>query len=154
VFLACADTSIHAYKLEELLMDFTRTVLTLHRDHIEKTLNIETLFQTDDPYPKRPLGSVVTMLGNGTLKFEHDPEKLAERLKEFATLRRMTLEASHYLKCINCTAELEYTLANPGQDCAPGILNCPECGIQLATAIGKANQVRKIGSLEWKAVPL
>jgi len=153
VFLACADTSIHVHNLEAMLTDFATAALALHRGHIDSTVSLESLLKTNDPYPKRPLGSVVTGMADGRLVFEHDPEKLRRKLEQFEGIRQMGLAAPHYLRCIDCSAELEYMLANPGHDRGPGTLNCPECGTHLRSPMGKARRVRKIGTAEWRDVP-
>ncbi|HEV3275892.1 MAG TPA: hypothetical protein VG860_03675 [Terriglobia bacterium] len=155
VFLACADTSIHVSKLQEMLQEFSDAALALHRSHIDKSVDRkgwEGLINRNDPYPKRPLNSVVTGTGDGRLVFEHDPEKRDRKLNRFRQIMQpLMLGKPRYLKCTNCPAELEYMLsAEPGT--GPGKLNCPECGALLRSPAGQADRVRKIGTDEWKVV--
>jgi hypothetical protein len=152
IFLACADTSIHAYKLKELLEEFSAAAVSLHQSQIDATvgnLTLEEIASTDDPYPKFPLGSVITTLGNGTMKFEHDPETLIKKLQHFRQITESLPVTPRYAKCINCDSEIEYKLVSPKQISEPGSFNCPECKAVIRT-IGKVSAFRKIGTTEWK----
>lgn len=153
IFLACADTSIHAYNLKKLLDEFSFSVLELHRHQIDENAQ-EMIYspQTiDHPYPKIPPGSVVGIGLQGAV-FEHDPEVLEKKLKRLAHIRTIVEAAPRFLRCTNCNAELEYMLANPGQSEEPGRLSCLECDAELISSAGKASRIRKLGG-EWKDVP-
>src|ERR1017187_4723667 len=116
IFLACADTSTHAYKLKELLEEFSAAAVSLHQSQIDKTvgdLTLEEIAKTDDPYPKLPLGSVITTLGDRTMKFEHDPEMLIKKLQQFRQITESLPAVPRYAKCINCGSEVEYKLVSP-----------------------------------------
>lgn len=152
IFLACADTSIHVHVLQTLLAEFSETTLLLHRQHIDRTLEGKTLvdlMNTNDPYAKRPVGSVITGLHNGTLVFEHDPEKLKEKLARFRWAREMGLRAPHYFKCVHCNVELEYKLILPIPNQEFGHLKCPKCG-SVGRTIGKVESFRRIGTAAWQ----
>jgi hypothetical protein len=152
IFLACADTSIHAYKLKELLEEFSAAAVSLHQSQIDKTvgdLTLEEIAKTDDPYPKLPLGSVITTLGDGTMKFEHDPEMLIKKLQQFRQITESLPAAPRYAKCINCGSEVEYKLVSPKENLEPGSFNCPECNAVIRS-IGKVSAFRKIGTTAWK----
>ena len=152
IFLACADTSIHVYKLEEMLSDFAKAALALHRTHIDAIVNrggLQGLMNANGPYPRVPSGSVVTGMADGRMVFEHDPEKINKQLAQFGKFRQMTLSAPHRLQCANCSLELEYNLANPGRDRERGTLECPACKATNNT-IGKVSEFRKVGESAWK----
>jgi len=84
IFLACADTSIHGYQLEEKIKTFSQSAVELHKRHIDENVDSLTpnvLSTTNDPYPKYPLGSAISF-GAAGFQFEHDPKKLRANLDE------------------------------------------------------------------------
>lgn len=92
IFLACADTSIHAFRLEELTKGFSQSAVELHRKHIDDVvgaMTIQDIFTMNDAVPRLPLGSVISF-GNRGLEFEHDPMKLQERTDRFKAMINQT----------------------------------------------------------------
>jgi DNA-directed RNA polymerase subunit RPC12/RpoP len=154
IFLACADTSIHVHKLEQMLVEFANAVLGLHRTHIDRIVSLgglQGLMKTNDPYPRLPLGSIVTGMADGRLVFEHDAEKITRRLAQFDKYRALALAAPHYLRCFNCGTELEYKLYASEKSQEPGAIECPDC--KATNKIPrKASEFRKIGGSEWKRI--
>jgi hypothetical protein len=155
IFLACADTSLHVSKLEDMLQEFADIVLALHKRHIDQSVarrGLAGLLKRDNSYPKLPPGSIVTGMADGRLVFEHDPEKRRQRFGELERLRQLALTSPHYLGCPNCSAELEYVVADPGQGRGPGEATCPQCGARVRTPAGRASRIRKIGGGQWTDV--
>jgi hypothetical protein len=78
VFLSCSDTSVGVNSLDKQLKEFSGEVVSLHRNHIEKLvrgLTLEQMAQTNDAYPKYPLGSSVVYDMQGNFLQIADPEQ-------------------------------------------------------------------------------
>jgi 20S proteasome alpha/beta subunit len=96
IFLACADSSIHVHKLEEMLVEFSRDALLLHRHHLDQTINamrLEDLMKANEALPKLPVGTVATLYGDGKIRMEHDPEVIKKKHEELGKLIKDTEEA-------------------------------------------------------------
>jgi hypothetical protein len=150
VFLACADTSINASQLKELLDNFSRAAENLHEQHIDRTvetLTLEEIMATDDPYPRRPPG-ITTIFADGTGKFIHDPERTKAIESRFRDAMEYAVKAPHYLRCHQCEREYEYMLANPGQDKEPATIRCIDCNA-VNQVIGKVSKIQRLSSPGW-----
>lgn len=100
VFLACADTSIHAYQLEEMLSGFSRSAVELHRKHIDDVvgaITIQDMMTMNDPVPRLPPGSVITF-GDRGFEFEHDPARLQERNDRFRDMMEQARSAAERMQ--------------------------------------------------------
>ena len=152
VFLACADTSIFVSDLESFLSEFSRAAVDLHRQHIDGMITWERVLSTNDSYPRFPHPSIITAMGNGALRFEHDPEKLKQTMERFESIRKTIPNIPRAVTCLNCSCELEYYLAVPEEIGEPGVIRCPTCGAACKTA-GKVLRFRKIATGEpWTQV--
>jgi hypothetical protein len=91
VFIACADTSIHASQLEKTLHEFSAFAVHMHKTIIDETVNImgiDGMFNSAAPFARYPRGSIIGLTGNGTLEFEHDPNKLKTELTRIKQVMR------------------------------------------------------------------
>jgi hypothetical protein len=96
IFLQCADSSIPVYKLQETLAQFSSDSLFLHRCHLDQVVNSmrrEDIMEANDFLPKLPLGSPLTLHGNGALSIDHNKETIESARETFRRLIKETDEA-------------------------------------------------------------
>ena len=89
IFLACADSSIHAFKLEEMIREFSQFAVELHRRHIDEQVSrmtIQDLMTTNDAVPRLPRDSVIELNVLHGLQFVHDAERLNAETVRFKSM--------------------------------------------------------------------
>jgi hypothetical protein len=129
VFLACADTTTNVPDLEDMLDRFKAFVLNLHRNHIDeqaRSLTIEDMFK---PRELRGLPSLVTLMGTGALRVEHDRETIRKTEKEFKRFR--SLSAGKPVKwSIHCQCGNDFIAEGENYNSlvAKGNIPCEKCG--------------------------
>lgn len=103
IFLACADTGVSVHRLEDQLAEFSQTVLHIHRQQMDKTLETLTwkeVLQGDDAYRKFPAGVKIGFHPGGRMTFDHEGgrESEAEQKKFLRWDRRHTIP----MQCSEC----------------------------------------------------
>lgn len=79
IFLACADSSVQAFRLEEMLKEFSQSAVELHKRHIDEQVSrmtVQDLMTTNDAVPHLPPGSIIELNVLRGLQFVHDAERL------------------------------------------------------------------------------
>jgi hypothetical protein len=108
LFLECADSSVPVDKLQETLSEFSSSALLLHRYHLDQIVNsmrLEDAIAATDVLQKIPIGSPVSLRGDGTLSIEHDKE-IAEQARR--TLRQLIEETDEAIKRLASSRGLSF----------------------------------------------
>jgi hypothetical protein len=95
MFLACADTSISAFVLEDVIGNFSQAAIRLHKQHIDTVVASLTLddLSAKRPYPQTPFGSPITFFADRPPQIEHSRERVKLHNEE---MRRLMEEGKNW----------------------------------------------------------
>jgi hypothetical protein len=162
IFLACADTTIHVSTLEQMLTEFSRAALLVHREQIDEVVkaNMTKVFadMSDsvahrmEPMTDLPDELVIT-LGPG-VNMVHDPEERKRSTDYFKNVILPEIRSiPNRIYCDGCQLEHECILEDPESGKGVPSFSCLDCGKEgLHSLVGNIGRVRKAGTDEWKTL--